>query len=471
MGPTESSSVQGAVPAASTGSQLEGILSSLNIDQRTMREAITPVAGAHAGQIPSALTKQIGPAPQGQGYANPRSKGQAISNMITSAGNAVSEVLTAEKKQKQEHLTDATTKLMQSSQLKDEAVQQKESATNMLADADPGSPEAESYKAIIKKSDETIKQNDDAMNKITIDPKLRKDLAKILHVNHVDLSANDPVHLQILHNATKNVKSWQEKREATQKAKEESNRYEAARFSQEFQKSMPQAAGAPNVLAQQKLQTQLAQQKIQQLAIKDFLTFKASIAHANATVSAAQIRTIGAGMMEQQRLAFQHDQTLERFAQAEKMQGIRFRDDLRLVVARGAEARKVANEIYTDKEADPLTMYTKARTASSLYEKNALEIGKTLAELEQAKSTLYAGFKTPVASEVDPLNFQIQLYRDAQKDALADAKHFKDTSTQLHNAFGLDDTGTSNAGSTGTGSSSQSDAVGGEPDYTDPLNY
>ena len=82
---TQTSSVPASVGGGGgvdVGSLLQQIQGDTATQQRLMREAITPVSGSHVGQIPSALTKPIGEAPQSQTpYERPRSKGEAISNM------------------------------------------------------------------------------------------------------------------------------------------------------------------------------------------------------------------------------------------------------------------------------------------------------------------------------------------------------------------------------------------------------
>ena len=252
---------EGAVPASvDTGSELESIVKNLGVDQKTMAAAITPVSGAHVGQIPSSLTRQIGPAPTSP-TPPPRSKGEAIANAITSAGNAVSQVITAEKQQKQAHLTDVTTKLMQHQYMIDEATQQKEAATTMLENAAPGSPEAKAYKETIAKADEAIASNTKNRDAITAEPKLRKDLTKIFSLNHVDIEQNDPQHVKAFQDSLKNVKDWKTKREKIKEEQQAQNQAAAKRFGEAFAASQPKAPGAPNALAQQKLAQQQATQQ------------------------------------------------------------------------------------------------------------------------------------------------------------------------------------------------------------------
>ena len=75
----QTSSAPASVPASVGGGGFDigGVLQQIQGDtatqQKLMREAITPVSGAHVGQIPSALTKPIGEAPQSATpYERPR---------------------------------------------------------------------------------------------------------------------------------------------------------------------------------------------------------------------------------------------------------------------------------------------------------------------------------------------------------------------------------------------------------------
>jgi hypothetical protein len=263
MGPTETTSI-GTVPTSvgnsgasndgvDIGARLQQIQSDAAMQQRLMREAITPVSGSHVGQIPSALTKPIGEAPQNQTpYERPRSKGEAISNMINSAGNAVSKVITAEKEQKRTHLTDAATKLFTAQAAIDEAQQQHDSAT------------ASGDNATAQKAQQLIDQNTKVRDGITSDPKLRKALAKGLNIDYIDPSNNKTEEHAAVQAAIKNAKGIREKIEAAKAAKQkfaaENNPKGAQNFGAAFAKSQPQTL-APNQMAQAQLAQQQAQEK------------------------------------------------------------------------------------------------------------------------------------------------------------------------------------------------------------------
>jgi hypothetical protein len=263
MGPTETTSI-GTVPASMNsggsvggggvdiGTLLQQIQGDTATQQRLMREAITPVSGAHVGQIPSSLTNPIGPAPQSPNQGRPQNKGQAIGDMIRSAGNAVSKVITAEKQQKQAHLTDAATKLFTAQAAIDEAQQQHDSAT------------AIGDNATAQKAQQLIDQNTKVRDGITSDPKLRKALAKGLNIDYIDPSNNKTEEHAAVQAAIKNAKTIQEKRQlakqAQQQHQQQANQQGAQNFGQAFAKSQPQTL-APNQMAQQKLEQQQAQEK------------------------------------------------------------------------------------------------------------------------------------------------------------------------------------------------------------------
>ena len=268
MGLTETTSI-GAVPAsgASSSDPIADIVRNLGVDQRTMAAAISPVSGAHAGQVPTSLSRPVGSAPQSQGYAQPRNKGQAIANMITSAGNAVSQVITAETQKKQDHLVDQTTKLLTAQQESDEARQQKESANAMLTNAT--GEEAKGYQATITKADEIIAKNDAVIKGIA--PKDMKSIAKGMNFNYIDPSENKTEEHDAVKKALINVQGFREKREAAAQAKKDfqaKNQPVAAQnFATAFSKSQPQGV-APNMMAQQKIAMQQANTKAQMEYIK-----------------------------------------------------------------------------------------------------------------------------------------------------------------------------------------------------------
>ena len=235
------------------GTRLQQIQGDTATQQRLMREAITPVSGSHVGQIPSALTKPIGEAPQNATpYERPRSKGEAISNMINSAGNAVSKVITAEKEQKRTHLTDAATKLFTAQAAIDEAQQQHDSATAI-------GDEATAHKA-----QQLIGQNTEVRDGIISDPKLRKALAKGLNIDYIDPSNNKTEEHAAVQAAIKNAKTIQEKKQlakqAQQQHQQQANQQGAQNFGQAFAKSQPQTL-APNQMAQQQLEAYQQQRK------------------------------------------------------------------------------------------------------------------------------------------------------------------------------------------------------------------
>jgi hypothetical protein len=217
-----------------------------------MREAISPVSGAHTGQIPSSMTQPIGEAPQTPNQGRPQNRGQAIGDMIRSAGNAVSKVITAEKQQKQAHLTDAATKLFTAQAAIDEAQQQHDSAT------------AVGDNATAHKAQQLIDQNTKVRDGITSDPKLRKSLAKGLNIDYIDPSNNKTEEHTAVQAAIKNAKTMQEKKQlakqAQQQHRQQANQQGAQNFGTAFAKSQPQTL-APNQMAQAQLEAYQQQRK------------------------------------------------------------------------------------------------------------------------------------------------------------------------------------------------------------------
>ena len=352
MGPTETTSI-GTVPTSvgnsgasndgvDIGARLQQIQSDAAMQQRLMREAITPVSGSHVGQIPSALTKPIGEAPQNQTpYERPRSKGEAISNMINSAGNAVSKVITAEKEQKRTHLTDAATKLFTAQAAIDEAQQQHDSAT------------AIGDNATAQKAQQLIDQNTKVRDGITSDPKLRKALAKGLNIDYIDPSNNKTEEHAAVQAAIKNAKGIREKIEAAKAAKQkfaaENNPKGAQNFGAAFAKSQPQTL-APNQMAQ----AQLAQQQAQEKALVE--AYK------------AQTPREVALLQQQTQLQKQHEEIVARDEQRRQ----RLEDRKSLLGLEEQKARRLANyssDLAVQREQKVLNM----RNADPTLVQNAAE--------------------------------------------------------------------------------------------------
>ncbi len=406
---------QGAVPTSvgvlSSGSGVDEILKNLATDQTLVRQAITPIAGQHVGQIPTALTKQTGSAPQTPTpYERPRSKGEAIANMINSAGNAVSQVITAGKQQKQTHLTDAATKLFTSQQALDEAQQMKDSTNAMLTNAT--GEEAKGYQATIAQADKLIKQNTDVRNGVLADSKMRKALAKGLNINYIDPSENKTEEHQAVQAALKNAKTIQEKREAAKKVQAERNQQGASNFGEAFAKSQPQTV-APNVIAQQKL---AAFQKTQ----------KANLAATRALIPllSAQVRANSAASTEERReahtdnLAFMRSQDAWDRMQAQinaRASALKTEHGYRLgeIAARGSQELATFKAKLTEKDADPLTSVKAFQDFQSKTTVTQANLAKTVSEL-QIQRDAAAKQKPYNASMVSNLDAQLETAKQAQ---------------------------------------------------------
>lgn len=467
--------VPASVPASGqSGPDIGELLKNIvtPIDPKLVQAATSPVPGSHAQAVPSAFTQPIAPH-QDRPLDERRMTGrkgstiQAVGNAFTGATNALGNIVTKEAQIKQNGIRDAAQKVIMSQQAIDEAKQAHDAALEQAKSGDPDG----SLAAQASKMQAVIQQNQQARDAIFADPKMRKALVKGFNISYTDPESNKTEEHAAVQEALKNAKTFAEKKAIMQQQQQRQQEAAGAGAGAAFEKSQPQGL-APNTQAQAQLASQIAQQKLQVQAQKDMLTFQASVYRSDRTVDAARVREIGAGILQAQRLAFQEQQMQQRFAQAEKLMGERFNQQVKLVGIRGAEARKVANEIYTDKEADPLTMYTKNRTAAETYQKNAIADGNTLIALHQANAALYKDSKgnniTPSDYDVKSMQAQIKLVEQAVQNDQANAQNFMQQAERLHNTFGLDDSKASYEDSGGSGS--QSDAVGGT-DYTDPFTF
>lgn len=434
------------------------------IDPNLVRAASSPIPGSHAQGVPSSLTAPIAPhqdrpLDNSQVVGRGNARAQGIKNAFTGATNALGAIVTKEAQIKQGQIRDAAQKVIMAQQAIDEAKQAHDAAIQS-GDA-----------ATASKMQAVMQQNQQARDAIFADPKMRKALQKGFDISYTDPESNKTEEHAAVQEALKNAKTFAEKKAIMKAQQQKQNEAAGAAMGTAFEKSQPQGL-APNTQAQAQLNTQLATQKLQVQAQKDLLTFQASMYRSDRTVDAARVREIGSGIMQAQRLAFQEQQMQQRFAQAQTLLKERFADSVKLVYTRGAEARKVANEIYTDKEADPLTMYTKNRTAAETYQKNSIADGNTLIGLQQARLALYKDSKgndlKPNPTDVQAVDAQIELVKQAIQNDQSNAKNFATQAQRLHDTFGLDER-SANADS-GTGASSQSDAVGGT-DYSDPINF
>jgi hypothetical protein len=350
------------------GALLQQIQGDTATQQRLMREAITPISGSHVGQIPSTLTTPVGEAPQTPNQGRPQNKGQAIGDMIRSAGNAVSKIITAEKQQKQAHLTDAATKLFTAQAAIDEAQQQHDSAT-ALGD-----------NATAQKAQQLIDQNTKVRDGITSDPKLRKALAKGLNIDYIDPSNNKTEEHAAVQAAIKNAKTIQEKKQLAQQEQQKRNQQGAQNFGQAFAKSQPQML-APNQMAQAQYSAYVEAQKANSAATKALIP-----------LLSAQVRANSAESLETRREAHADNLALMKSQDAwERLNAsISARQDLAKtesgyklheIAAEGSKELAVFKAKLVEKNADPLT-------SVKAYQDFQTKAATTQSKLAQTVSTL-----------------------------------------------------------------------------------
>jgi hypothetical protein len=415
MGPTETTSI-GTVPASvgsgevgnnglNIGALLQQIQGDTATQQKLMREAITPVSGSHVGQIPSALTKPIGPAPQSQTpYERPRSKGEAISNMINSAGNAVSKVITAEKEQKQTHLTDAATKLFTAQAAIDEAQQQHDSAT------------AIGDNATAQKAQQLIDQNTKVRDGITSDPKLRKALAKGLSIDYIDPSNNKTEEHAAVQAAIKNAKTIQEKRQlakqAQQQHQQQANQQGAQNFGTAFAKAQPQTL-VPNQMAQAQYSAYIEAQKANSAATKALIPLLSAQVRANSAESLETRREAHTDNLALMKSQDSWERLNASISARQDLAKTEFGYKLHEIAAEGSKELAVFKAKLVEKNADPLT-------SVKAYQDFQTKSATTQSKLAQTVSTLQvqrdqaAKQKPYNESMVSNLDQQLSVAKQAQ---------------------------------------------------------
>jgi len=474
------SSMPQSVPAAqpSQGNDLiSSILKTVSspVDPNLVRQANMPIEGTHAASLPTSLSTPVGPyqtAPLDQRQVTGRKAAnrQGISNAFTAATNALGTIVTKEAQIKQGHIRDAATKVIMAQQGIDEAKIAHDQAIT-AGDA-----------AAASKYQEAIQKNQQARDAIFADPKMRKALQKGFDISYTDPASNKTEEHAAVQEALKTAKSMQEKREIMKAQQEKQNQASGSAMGAAFEKSMPQGMAA-NQLAQAQLGQVLADKKIQQEAMKNLLTFQASTYRSDKAYNATQMRTIAQGILKQATFAHQDQQMAQRFAQAQKMLGQRFAQENSLVYLRAKTNRQLENDVYTDKEFDPLTMKTKSEKVSQTYNSSYLADQNDIAKLIVARDKEFSSgskpswYKNgqlatddPAAKSYEAYNLQIrnlESMRDLDKQK---ADHYEQVSKQISQAF-PSLTGVGNDTGSSDGSSSQSDAVGGSDDFTNPFNW
>ncbi len=477
MSDTVESTVPQSTPTANTDfiQQLVKNISS-PVDPNLVRQANTPVAGQHAPTVPSSFQTPVAPyqeRPLDQRRVVGRSNAsrQGIGNAFTAATNALGTIVTKEAQIKQGHIRDAATKVIMAQQGIDEA---KIAHDQAIQAGDAAA--ASKYQALIQ-------QNQQSRDAIFADPKMRKALQKGFDISYTDPGANKTEEHAAVQEALKNAKSMQEKRQIMQQQQAKQNEAAGSAMGSAFEKSMPQGMAA-NTLAQAQLSQVLADKKVQQEAMKNLMTFQASVYRSDKAYDASQMRVVAQGIMKQATFAHQDQQMAQRFAQAQKMLGQRFAQENSLVFLRAKVNRQLENDIYTDKEFDPLTMKTKMEKTAQAYNNSYLADQNDIAKLIAARDKEFtSGSKPswykngqlvsddPAAKSYEAYNMQIRNLEGMRDLDKQKADHYEQGSKQISQAFS-NLMGVGDGAGNSNGSNGQSDAVGGsDSDFTNPFNW
>lgn len=462
------SSIPSSVPQSSSNDLVSRLVETISkpLPEGMIRAATLPVAGEHVGQIPSSLQTPIGPyqeRPLDQRQVTGRGAAtrQGIANTFTAASNALGTIVTKEAQIKQGHIRDAATRVLTAQQAIDEAKQAQEQAT-----------QAGDTQAALKYQ-EIVQQNQQARDAVFADPKMRKALQKGFNISYTDPQANKTEEHAAVQEALKNAKTMQERRQAMQQFQQQRNQQAGTAMGAAFEKSMPQGMG-PNILAQQQLQQELAYRKSLQDSLKNLMTFKASVYRSDKMYDAAQVRTINQSILQQARFAQQDYLLGKRFDNSKLLLDKRFGQQISLIGIRAKQARELANQVYTDREFDPLTMRTKSEAVAQKYNNNYLADLSDLQKLIAARDAAFPGGATSSKAKNDPQTYQsynvmiqnLEAMRDSDKER---ASHYTQTVSDINKSFNL--SGAGYAGDTGDSTDKQSDSVGGGADFTDPLNW
>jgi hypothetical protein len=241
------SSVPQSAPQGSGSTDMDAILRSIvtPIDPALIKAASMPIAGSHVAGVPSSLTTPIAPH-QNMPFNNSEvvgrhnAKMRGIGNAITGVTNALGTVVNKEAQQKQGQIKDAATKVIMAQQGIDEAKQALEAA------------HASGDTAGVQKATQLIQQNQQARDAIFADPKMRKALVKGFNISYTDPQSNKTEDHEAVKAAMAQAKTFQEKKEAAQQARQKYNEQQGAGAGAAFEKSAPQGM-QPNVQAQQQL--------------------------------------------------------------------------------------------------------------------------------------------------------------------------------------------------------------------------
>lgn len=429
------------------------------IDPNLVRAATTPIPSSRATNVPSSFMRPIEEPTPGGHIPNPEAgRGSAnatgVGNAVIGAMNILGTVVTHEKQAKQDQLRDAATKVINAQQAVDEATRQREAAKQA---GDTAGMDA---------AQKIIDQNEAVRDGVFADPKLRKGLQKGFDISYTDPSSNKTDEHAAVMEAIKNAKTAQEKRQAIQQMRQQQNQQVGKGMGAAYAQQQPQTF-QPNVQAIQKLNIEQANRAASQVALKDYLTFKASMARANATLGAAQMRVIGSGILQQARFdeaARRQDQAL---TNSKIMQDIRFKDALSEISARGAQARQTARDIWSDKESDPIALGQKMQKSIKSYDDAIEKDAEVLAQLQHSRTGLYVDSKGstlhPETKDVQAADSAIQYAQQHMQNMKASRDSLMKNYDALRNSVGL------SGGGTESDSTDNSDTD--NSDYSNPLNY
>ena len=426
-----------------------------------IESATTPVAGSHTSQVPSSFTTPIQPfqgAPldERQVVGKHNAKMQGIGNTVTAVANTLGGLVTAETQHKQNQVRDAATKVINAQQALDQAQQAHDEYTKS-----GDTQRAASMQAIID-------QNTKVRDGVFSDPKLRKALVKGFDISYTDPQSNKTTEHAGVMEAIKNAKTIQEKRAAMQQYQQQQNQAVGKTVGAAYAQQQPRGL-ASNVVAQQKLQIEQTNRAASQVALKDYLTFKASMAHANATIGAAQIRAIGAGILQQTKFDQAQELQDQKLKNSVLMQNMRYRDALSEIAARGNQARQTARDVFSDRQSDPIMLGQKMQKSIKTYDDAIAKDAVTLQTLQAQRTALYMDNnnkplpKPPGQDDVNASNQALQYVQQHLQNMKSSRDALMKNYETLRSTYG--------AAGEGGGSDATDSADNDTGDYSDPSNH
>lgn len=319
--------------------------------QRLASAAATPIPGAHSMATPLNLQpNQQGftPAPLNHEPTAPgkgNARGQGIGNAIIGVANAVTGVTIADKNKKQLQVATDTHTLLTSQTAIDQA--------KTILQNDPDNAAAK----------EAVKHNQDVMNGILSDKKTRDAISKGFKIDFTDPQANN----------TDDHKAVQQGQQMAEKS---------LSLADQFAKGIPSTT-QPNVQAQAKYAQAQAEEKSKEATMKVLGPMISAQMRAGATVDAAKIREQGdnfrAAFTSQQKSI----QQAKQFQESEKLVGLRFSAESKLVAQRAAAAVTTASKIMDLKDQDPISIMTKSTSALNEIQRSSGEIQSRITTVQQ----------------------------------------------------------------------------------------